>query len=470
MCCVSISNQLFWPTLLDKIEEGRVIPVIGSRLVEVNLNGRTETLDSHLARRLCSRIRLEESIEPSTGWQLFDVVARAYGKDREGDYHCAINRLLKEGPRPPVPTALGSLARITDFRLYLSLTFDNLLVRALEEERKLIESDKLHLAYSPNQQCIDIPAPLTKLEEPLVFALFGKSCPAPEFVISDEDQLEWVTSLQDPDNRPPLLFDALRDNHLLFIGCGLPDWLQRFFIRLTRGDRFSLTRANETLIGPDVQTHTYLISFLERFSPKTMVLDMEPGDFVAELEERWLARKVEALEQQDDEPTLPPDMPPGGVFLSYASEDLDAARNLYGALRSRDIDTWFDTHRLTSGARYNDVISRNISRCGVMLILLSNSTLTRLERWRDQEGCLPDSKPYFLKEWELALSRAQLQSGSVTIMPFRIDNTSPRHSLIPLELRMLTVGYIPGGKASVSLIDAVKQGVRDTRKYRREHL
>lgn len=463
---MKIQLENFWHSLLDKIQDGRIIPVIGPDLIEVEVDGRMASLQSHLAHRLAAMAGLDSSATDGNA-ALFDVVSRAHRADREADYHGQINRLLREFGKPKLPSALASLARITDFKLYLTLGFDGLLTRAIAEERDEVDHDIRHLAYAPNQQRTDLPAPLADMREPLVYSLFGKSCTAPEFVICDDDLLEWVTALQDPDNRPPLLFDALRTNHLLFIGCDLPDWLLRFFIRLTRENRISLSRANETLIGSQEQVNGSLVSFLDRFSPKTTVLDMAPRDFVAELERRWLERHRQ-LSVDDELNVIPEDIRPGGVFLSYASEDVDAASHLQQTMQERQIDTWFDARRLLSGAHYDEVISRNIGRCGVMLPVISRAALARLEHWRTHDGFQPDKKPYFLREWELALSRKQFQPKAMVILPVRIDDADLDSSLLPEALRELTCGHTPDGQPNLELLDKIKQSVRDARKQLRQ--
>ncbi len=461
--------ELFWSDLLDKIEDGRVAPVIGPQLIEVTHQGRTGPLEEHLARRLIQRLGIESNGKADDRLTLFEVVAGAHRLDREADYHSLLNRLLREFSGAEPGPALAALARITDFTLYLTLGFDAQIVKALSAERHLAPADILHLAYAPNQQRTDLPRPLSALETPLVFALFGKSCPAPEFVISEEDLLEWITALQDPDNRPPLLFDALRTNHILFIGCDLPDWLLRFFIRLTRSNRISLSRSSETLIGSSQADHSRLVAFLDRFSPKTLVLDMTPQAFMTELEARWQARRAEFGGAAPPEISLlPADIRPGGVFLSYGSQDHGAATALYEALNRRQVDTWFDDQRLTSGARYDEVIERNIGRCGVLLALLSDTILARLNHWRTQEGFHPDRKPYFLREWELALARQKLQPGSLRIMPVRIDDLNLGDPLLPEGLRALTCDFAPAGRADDRLLEVIKHNVRDIRKRQRE--
>ena len=458
---MTLISEKFWETLLTKIEEGRVIPVIGPGVTPIELDGRTEPLETLLARRLAKRVGIDAEAENGTT-SLHDVVARAHRQDPQEDFHSEVHGILRDLRTLPPPEPLQALARITDFKLYITLTFDSLLMRAIEEAREVREPERQHIGYAPNLRQVDLPAPLRQLKEPHVYALFGKACSAPEFVISDEDLLEWITALQDPDNRPQQLFDALRSHHLLFIGCELPDWLVRFFLRLTREGRVSATRASETLIGAAMPDQSGLVAFLDHFSPRTTFLDAKPVEFVRQLEERWQTQKQLAAPSQLDD--LPADLRAGGVFLSYASDDAAAATLMQGALAGRQIDTWFDAQRLNAGASYDKVIERNIGLCGVIIIVMSQATLSRLQRWRDNDGSHPDKKPYFLREWDLALARESLFAGSLTICPIYIDAVNLHDSIIPEGLRKLTCESIPGGNAEEAFLDRIKKAVREQRK------
>jgi hypothetical protein len=451
----------FWSMLLDKIEEQRVVPVIGPALVQVPSGGKLLPLETVIARQLADRFDIEAQ-DKDGAVSLHDVVARAHRLDPREDFHGEVHRILKGLGPLPVPEPLLALARIAPLRLYLSLTFDSLMVQALDQERHLADPERQHLRYAPNQCDIDLPQPLKQLDEPLVYALFGKSCTAPEFVINDEDRLEWVAALQNTDHRPRHIFDVLQRQHLLFLGCAMPDWLQRFFLRMTRQGRISSTPARESLVDASLPDHTRLVAFLDHFSPKTAVLETDPAAFVLELETRW--RQHQQAQVLTTPPDLPADLRAGGVFLSYAGEDVQAAARLHDALATRQVDCWFDARRLASGDIYEKVIERNLGLCGVVLVMLSEATVRRLQRWRDEDGNHPDKKPYFLKEWELALARERLFGDSLTLCPVRIDQTDLRHPLIPEGLRTRTYADLLGGNADDSFVDRIKKAVREQRK------
>ena len=467
------ASEKFWNTLLSKIEEGRVIPVVGPELLQVTVDGRTERLEQAVARRLVQRFDVQ--VEPHEALSLHAVIAQSQRADRleqtVTDYHTEVHHILREFGTLIPSEGLFALARIEDFHLYLTLGFDTLLIQALHEIRQLSNTKKQHIGYAPNLRRaeIDLPRPARQLDEPHVYALFGKTCAAPEFVISEEDLLEWVAALQDADNQPPHLFDALRSHHLLFLGCSLPDWLLRFFVRLTREGRLSETQVrneSETLIDTGLPDQPALVTFLQQFSPRTLCLQVDPAAFVAELETRWRERRQRQNPVVDND--LPADLRPGGVFLSYARDDAHVATRLHEAMTGKHVDVWFDAKRLASGDIYEKLIKRNIGLCGVFVAVISRATLARLAQWRDEHHYDPGKEPYFIKEWKLAIARAELFEGSFAIKPVCVDDVDLYDPLIPAALRTLSCQQLPDGVADDRFVDQIKARVRESRKTMKE--
>jgi hypothetical protein len=81
------------------------------------------------------------------------------------------------------------------------------------------------------------------------------------------------------------------------------------------------------------------------------------------------------------------------VFLSYASEDVEA-RRICDALRSAGIDVWFDQSELRGGDAWEHAIRRQIRECALFVPVISGHTQRR------PEG-------YFRLEWNLAVERSQ---------------------------------------------------------------
>ena len=70
---------------------------------------------------------------------------------------------------------------------------------------------------------------------------------------------------------------------------------------------------------------------------------------------------------------------PGAVFLSYASQDADAARRIAEALRAAGIEAWFDQSELRGGDAWDQKIRRQIKECALFLPIISANTQARPE-------------------------------------------------------------------------------------------
>jgi hypothetical protein len=142
-------NDDIWNELLDYLEEGRVIPIIGPDLLQVMDGDTPILLDRYLARELAARCNLSTErlgTEPT----LNDVVCRLLQSDRSASKpYSKIRDILKKNPFPP-PRALCQLAEITHFNLFVSTTFDSLLEDALNRVRFGGRSETLSVAYTPN--------------------------------------------------------------------------------------------------------------------------------------------------------------------------------------------------------------------------------------------------------------------------------------------------------------------------------
>ena len=59
--------------------------------------------------------------------------------------------------------------------------------------------------------------------------------------------------------------------------------------------------------------------------------------------------------------------PSHAIFLSYASQDAEAARRICEALRAAGIEVWFDQSELRGGDAWDQSIRRQIKTCALFL-------------------------------------------------------------------------------------------------------
>jgi len=279
----------------------------------------------------------------------------------------------------------------------------------------------------------------------------------PQYALHDEDVLEWLHAMVAETARlPEWLTHELKENPLLFIGCQIPDWIGRFFLRLGSRTRLSLAQKQFFLVGAGVSTQSSLPDFLRTYLGTTRVqlLDADPGEFAAELERRWRKRTPTAAAPQA--PGAPTPLSHGNIFISYAREDLEAARKLHAALSSIGGDVWLDERRLLPGDRWQDEILAGIRR-GIELFVALISRHTEA-RW---EG-------YVFREWREAVERSKSVMNRRFIIPVVIDvdydGNPARLKQLPEEFREFDFGRAPGGTPSDALLAALTQGIRAMRR------
>lgn len=460
------AQDFFWDDLLEYIDERRVVPVVGAELLTVPDGAGGELpLMRVLAQRLADRLRIPA--DDCTGDDaLHQVVCRYLQRGgRREEVYPRLRNLLKE-LSPAVPEPLRQLARIRHFTLFVTTSFDSLLAQALDEERFGGANKTTSLAYAPNHNQ-DLPPDALRAVTPTVFHLLGRMSASPDYVITEEDTLEFFTSMQAESKRPNVLLDELKSSHLLLIGNTFPDWLTRFFIRIAKSGRLSLQR-EELEIVADRRTRTEpgLVLFLKNFSYRTQIFEQgNAAEFVHELSARYQERHPNAAVQSV--PEAGPDlragpgsaaetaMKPGSVFLSYARQDAPAVKILRDAFDAAGIEVWFDQRHLESGDDFDKEIKKNIRACSLFLPIISANTEAR------HEG-------YFRLEWNLAVERAKLIAETIPfIIPVAIDQVADQGALVPDRFLQVQWTRLPGGQATPEFIERMVRLIRDFRKRER---
>lgn len=451
-----------WNLLLTCMDERSVIPIVGRELLTVSVEGREVLLDRYLAERLAAELGV--GVEAFGNGPGLDAVATAYlgqgGDSRKiRDIYTTLLSIMGEREFP-TPPSLAKLAEITDFRLFVTTTFDSLLCQALNEQRPGGLSPEHCLVYAPGKnptdRDYDLPPEWKKRDGAYVHYLFGRLSTIPgDYAVTEEDYLEFISTLQSEERRPANLFHEFKTNNLLFLGCGFENWLERFFIRTVRGERFSLPYGPTQIVADrEAGRGGNLTVFLQLYQMRVF-REGDPVQFVDELHRRWRERHPKTAEPKIDHPV--PKMETGAVFLSYASEDLPAARRLHDALRQAGMDVWFDKApgTLPPGVPWESMVQTGIERCAVFVPLLSR---------RAQQ----DTESYFRKEWDLAIERSKGIDEETTpfILPVVLaENPPDRHEPgIRKEFWQHQCWDLPEGRPTAEFIDYVKEQVKRRRK------
>lgn len=459
----ALDIEEFWEDLLTFIRKRRVIPVVGAELLTVVKDGREVPLYRLVAERLLSKHGLSVTPGEMAGHEVNEAVcALAASGRRIKDLYPRIYEILNETltQYATAPGSLRDLAGIRDFDLFVTTTPDNLLVQAINAVR-YNGADLCHeIEYAPNlpaDRQSDIP------EQPgnqysAVFYLFGKADVAPFYAIHDEDALEFPYML--PSKGPECIFSHLRERNLLLIGCTFYDWLSRFFIRLSNSVRLSGDRVKrEYLVGEETTGDKSLTVFLRRFSQDSRFYPGDARSFVAELCRRWQALPGNQPSAQPGVADAPrAGVLSGNIFLSYAHEDIVAARTLFNDLREIGGEVaWFDKSELKPGDIWDTQIRGAIEHCRLFLPLLSVATEQR------DEG-------YFKREWKRAADRYEGIIGRKFIFPIVVDaeygGDASSFMLVPDVFKSLQYGHAPAGRMSDALKSELTIQIRTLAKPR----
>ena len=127
--------------------------------------------------------------------------------------------------------------------------------------------------------------------------------------------------------------------------------------------------------------------------------------------------------------------PTKAVFLSYASQDAEAARRVCEALRAAGIEVWFDQSELRGGDAWDHKIRQQIHDCSLFVPVISTHSDERTEG-------------YFRLEWKLAVDRSYLMADDAAFLfPVVIDSTADALARVPEKFRSVQWTRLPGGEA-----------------------
>lgn len=413
-----MNDDAFWEQLLGHIADRRLVPVVGPELAIINSDDVEQTFGSVIGQRLAKKYRLSQAADIATIGQAVEAILLQQGRDEVELLYPAVNRIIKE--LNPVPgEALRRLAAIDDLRLFVSTTPDRLLARALNEVRFRGCALTRELTFSPGQSTREQAdsAHAAAPTDTVVLNLFGQAAATPDYVIHEEDRLEWLHALlPDAGRLPGWLAHKMRHQPMLFVGCEIPDWIGRFLLRLSSTERLSDERKQFFFVGSSASQVPSLSEFFTTYCRRPLVqqLDMEPTEFVSKL--YALCGKHDNTAVQADSGSAAPGVSYGphdsatpSVFISYMREDFVAARRLADAIGGLGGQVWLDQRRLVAGDDWEREALTAIGETVQLFVAIISANTER-----EREG-------YVFREWAEALERSPKISSGRFIVPVIID-------------------------------------------------
>jgi TolB-like protein len=147
----------------------------------------------------------------------------------------------------------------------------------------------------------------------------------------------------------------------------------------------------------------------------------------------------------EGESPKPTGTPTGAVFLSYASQDAEAAKRICDALRAAGVEVWFDQSELRGGDAWDRQIRDRIHDCRLFIAVISANTEAR------DEG-------YFRREWKLAVDRTHdMSEKKAFLLPVVIDNTPEPVASVPDKFRELQWTRLPAGETPPAFVARIQR-------------
>jgi hypothetical protein len=433
-----------WRGMIRSIRRGKVIPILGPDLYTASDIAGAPSFDRAIAQQLAVELGLTDV---PTGSTLREVALRALRLPggQPGTVHRRIRALIDAIDYIPVP--LSQLAEISGFSLYVTTGYDRLLQRALDAVRP---EAAITRSYALDGNHEDLPDRRTG-EAPIVYHLLGST--AEDCAITEADILEHMHNLIS-DERPERLFDALRDHDLLFLGCGFPDWLARFFIRIMNGAPFAPSdrRPRQAVADEWVSRDERLVLFLQHYN--LAVHGITAAQYVAALHREWTATSPAPAPGNPGTPKLVADDAPA-VFLSFPSEDRDVIRAIATRLKASGINAFFDEQDIEPADEWDRVIRDNLAGSALFVPFIS----------RHSEA---GGRRYFWSEWRLAAEVDRREPpGARYILPVALDPIDPQTATVPDRFRDLQWYPLHDRAPTEKFIKFIIDAYRDKQKRRR---
>lgn len=455
-------DDRFWNRLLKAIEEGQVVPIVGSQLLTWEDQNIPQSLQQRVAKRVLEFNNFDTtSINLTPHRELHEAVTLLKStvnlQDLYGDIADALDAVIKE-PNFKLPGSIEKLAAISSFKLLVTLTSDTLLAQALR--KRVAVNEIVHSPNLPTSEAGDLAVDwLKKPGEVNLLYLFGKAKSTPVFAIHDEDTLEYAHNLLSRGSNVPLRFvGELQQRGLLFIGSNFPDWLSRFLLRLTNQTRLADKKTRAWLVE-DGNIREELALFLNGFSRETEIIsELSPQAFIDELYSRWLVRNSPTAASDSAKQNQAPDPLSVAFFISYSrATDLPAAEQLYQTMREQGLaenEIWFDRTAIEPGGDFQKLIFEGIHSCRYFLPLISKAADSFDEK-------------FFYREWNAAIDRSKGISGREFVVPIILDEEyNPQgYARVPQDWSdSIDFGHAPGGVADARTRQHLTKLIRELRR------
>ena len=358
-----------WGRLVHRISNGEYVLVIGSEIVlskslypQFNGNSKKLLLEESV-RGLIEDRRLGEDYSCKSFSELESDVPSIHKKV------AAIINQRFEFSSEDASEDLKTLLKTRCFRVVLTTTFDPIVEMVMREVWGDIRVMNIYESIGQNSDFQPMEHNVTEYydTQPTLFYVFGKMGNDRKYVLTDNDAIEVIEKWLKPEVQKRFK-TYISQKRVLAVGCKLDDWLFRFFWYAIQQDIANLGKGEVaiTLDPKPGSSDESLQQYLERNEVKTY---QDAHNFIGELNSRLTDinnRFVDInLRKQK-----------GGIFISYANEDLAIVSQIFNRLVKEGFIVWLDNEKLGAGNSddYNQRIEQAIAECKVFVPVFSSQT------------------------------------------------------------------------------------------------
>lgn len=399
------SDKDRWVQLLDEIDEGNVIPVIGPdllvnpKIVKVSeKEGRKENLHQQLVSYIAAQTNVQSN--PRTFSQLvYDENYKRIVRDDRKIYNLIyqvlsnINQIKEIDSKPS--QLLMDLLGTKKFPFVITTSFTPIVENAMKEIWGKV--NVLNFNNDPQGSSVenhgDIKSP-NDMKQPTVYYMFGKFCNNSKdsrFVVTDSDMMKFCSSWIKGEGVPKNLTESMKKKYLLILGNNYSDWLFRFVwygLRSTTSEMKSDVVVNESAEDSFKQ-------FLERLET---FFQEDPAEVIRRIKEDMETRAITNNQYTSYDTD---------VFIPYSRSDTVIAENLRDTLIGKGLKVWYDNNSIKKAADWEDSIENGIKTTRLFVPVLSKNV--------EQESIIPHE---YRTEWNIASTLSSKMGGRTFIVPF----------------------------------------------------
>ena len=422
-----INKKINWESFLHAVDSKRVVPIIGGAFYYTEDNN---SLDDYVLEKLKERfnylIEFYKALNPNhndekdVDFNVLSDLFEFYNKYKNGignatNIYNEIYSVLA-AQRMKCKQEIVDFLSINKFPLILTTSY----CEVLEDELKARYSNVSTVDYVKTAQSDIGTAPLPS--NPTLCYVFGKvkNIAKKNFVVTEDDLLDYMQAWNNMDTRPINLCNYLKDKFLLLLGCEYPNWLFRFFWHSLRSFNVKFPDSMKddfdvqgVVASKNIEADMELIKFLNRIQTEHCE---NSTSFIDEFMRRWNSYDAVSNDMDNDNVDF---------FISYAHEDREEAIKISDRLKKIGAEVWLDEKKLKWGEDFAKVIQKKIKKAKRFVPILSYTSSIR------ESG-------YYRREWKMAVDEYsnRFANGKQFIYPIVIDNSDVYSPGIPEEFKI----------------------------------